>query len=122
MASSCSLRQDSNEALGDDSDVGVRSLSTSPARRPEPAGKLLQLVAVGNRFCLARQPQLLPRKSASEEAAGRERPAVKGLQSPPTRGDSIERRSASSSGWPTALRSRSSSDERSIHRCCKFVV
>jgi len=92
----------------------VRSLSTSPPRRAEPAaaGKL-QLVAVGNRFCLARQGEATSRQdlpSATDAGSRAERLA-------PGRGDSADSlRVGGGVGWPAALRSRSSSDEGSIHR------
>ncbi len=92
-----------------------RSLSTSPPRRADPpaAGKL-QLVAVGNRFCLARQDEAKsarPGQLSPADAVG------KGERAAPGRGDSVDpRRAGGSAGWPAALRSRSSSDEGSIHR------
>jgi hypothetical protein len=92
-----------------------RSLSTSPPRRADPpaAGKL-QLVAVGNRFCLARQDEAnsaRPGQLSPADAVG------KGERAAPGRGDSVDpRRAGGSAGWPAALRSRSSSDEGSIHR------
>ena len=96
-----------------------RSLSTSPPRRADPpaAGKL-QLVAVGNRFCLARQDEASSARPGHQlspaDAVG------KGERAAPGRGDSVDtRRAGGSAGWPAALRSRSSSDEGSIHRYYK---
>jgi hypothetical protein len=115
MAGRRSCKQD-GDAEGE---VNTRSLSISPPRRPDPPIGKLQLVALGNRFCLARQPsQPVISQAAAEHVEGdrRERSSTKSSLPPPGRGDSIERRSTDCSGWPAALRSRSSSDERSIHR------
>ena len=94
----------------------LRGSSCSPPRARIPDCGKMKLVAVGNRFCLTKlDPGDKLQPAQGSTLSGNDRPSghisitsTTGAKSPPA--------SQQQTTWPISLRSRSSSDERSVLR------